>query len=667
MLPKKLLAGGVFASVLIAGVAWAVIGPDSMWQNHVIDPSRARQVTDCHLTYWDDQRPADDQVVVILGHGWYLGGEPSVEEARKVFAIAVANFQGLARANQATDDFVYCLFRYDPNMHPREAASRLHTLVEADPYLTQARSRFIFDVHSLGGWVAHFYVAQFGTRKVLGRLYAGVPLLGTTHASRKRLEAALREIYPPVVSDAAIAGIKERVDFTTESLKWLDPDNREREQVLRMTPLDGSCFLYVGEVPPMSDSALARYITPLLLFDAWAWKADSLTGHLAYQFGARVIEVDGDVSGSDGVVSVDSASARGFSQQAVARHMGERDHSQIIQGSQADLALHQQMYSDMVSILPPKNKIDEEFGHFDLWLPEIPVLDIARRPDADLKSARLAWAYEGQIYTADGRGTSAYRLELGTGKFSWPRWIGDHLVVTRIQGSSTDLWLVSGDRRMVQLTADGKSELASPQNDGLLLAYISDGRLMLRSIGGLVRGVIGERLQLSTPPVIYEDKIYFATLGEGGEYDLYWVSLQAQGYALSQARRVGEATSAPMRVGDFLLACQQEDDRTIVTLVLGGMFGINHARLSLPLRWAISQPELGRVTRVDMDSVSQDVYFVADTVVRRIDQAAAGSYLGDWAKEITSMMSEKREGQFLIPTLDEVAPVVSPGIQLDVK
>ncbi len=372
MLAKSWLSALIGAAVLTAGTAWATIGPDSLWQNVVVDPARAKKVTDCHLAYWNGQPSNNDRTVVVCIHGWYKDGEPSMEEARKVFLPAVINFASCAGGAEK-ERFEYCLFTYNPDLDPREVASRLRDLLEGDSRLTKASTRFILLNHSFAGWVSQSYIAEFGRRKVLGRLSAGTPWRGDVFADKKTLTDAMTSIYPHI-GGYMFRKLTKGVDFDTGSLKWMSPGDPERQKMLASCPPDETCFLYVGETWAMPPTSLARYTTPLMVYDAWGWGIDSISSNLAYHFGAAVIQASGDSSGSDGVVSVASASAEGFNRLATVRRMGQYNHSQIIQGNQGDFALHQQMYQDMVTLLPAEEAEEEINDFLDPAVAETPDL-----------------------------------------------------------------------------------------------------------------------------------------------------------------------------------------------------------------------------------------------------------------------------------------------------
>ena len=118
----------------------------------------------------------------------------------------------------------------------------------------------------------------------------------------------------------------------------------------------------------------------------------------------------------------------------------------------------------------------------------------------------------------------------------------------------------------------------------------------------------------------------------------------------------------PIKVGDFLLGINQIGE---IKAILGGLPGLTE--ISLPASIKASRKLIPDQAELDIDDLTGELYLVADDQVRYLDYSVLASYAPDWAKELTAATLEQRTATLAVPSLDELAPPLGAGAQLDVK
>jgi hypothetical protein len=190
--------------------------------------------------------------------------------------------------------------------------------------------------------------------------------------------------------------------------------------------------------------------------------------------------------------------------------------------------------------------------------------------------------------------------------------------------------------------------LAGVSDDGRLIAYLSDGNLLLRDKVGVGKVLVHGPLAIDSPPVLMDDKIYFA-VKQGDSYSLHAVGVDDRQLVLSQTHMVAAGVQRPIKIGTGLLAVRSVGDKLQWTAVSVFGVGLFNQKIN-ELLTVFDQPNIPRIAMMDADSesfstdvASWQIYLAADGQIRRLDLTQVE---GTW---------------------DTVAPPVAPGIQLDVK
>lgn len=631
----------VVACVALSTGAWAVIGPDSIWQNQVMDKIRATNLDDCSLY---QVKKGEGNIAIICVAGWQANEPLSLETAHRCFDLALANLEAIDKTSEigVWEEVSVYFFLYDTAQNPEIVGEKFYLSLEADPFLTKASTQYVFFCHSLGGWIATACELAGAERKSLGSLNAGVPWLGTPLADRNQIEKARNEIYTKV-GEIFVGMLMSYIDFETESLSWLRPSSNERKDMLGRVNFSNK-YLYVGAYEPSSTDVISRNLNLVTIFDAWSWKSDAMRDKKAYGLGASFIQKLG-YKGSDGVVPLVSASAKDYADVSKVSAVGIRNHSQVIAGNQGDILLHQLMYRDFVSLLPVKKT--KEFGDFDVWVPDVPIFDLPDEWGKRISRSRLVFSDQGVLKVAQYSGDE--QMEIGTHdvKAFWPKWIGDTIIFSGQSGRYSDIYWISDNNEMFRLTHDGESQWAVPVGGGMTFVMQSRGKLVLASIGGIRRVLVDEKLNLHGPPIVIGKKIYF-THGNGvsGKYNLYWVSVDAHEYSLEQAKLVAKSVVQPLNLKGALLAVDNStDDVKLIFLTQKWL-----QKISFTVQYANKYD----VTRLESLVTSNDghIYIVFDGKIRLVDKAVIETAI------VTVTMPS---------SVDKVLPVIAVGNQLDVR
>ncbi|HCL47535.1 TPA: hypothetical protein DHW58_00930 [Patescibacteria group bacterium] len=655
---KRWLTAGLMASIL-ATAAWAVIGPDSIWQNTVVDKHRTTQAHGA-LTAWDNL-PLGARQPWIFVHGLHQENDTIdgmlPEDARKLFQLPMTNFQAIYREDFHRELLARVkpfLFTYNSERDDDDIARDLNALIEGNSELTGARVTLVFLVHSKGGCVTYNYVVHYGNRKFLRGVPLGSPLIGTVAAERDEMEWASKKFYP-LFGKKLMAVIEGGLNFDAPGVRWLQRNNPGLMQLHQTLPLDERWRLYAGKITPSSKNFIARNLQLALLADSVFIARLGNEGDFYLPLCARLIDQAGG-GASDGLVPVDSAQAKGYIKGALTRLEEDCNHYELLQGKQGDLALHRQILYDLLTFVP--GQAPAEFK-LDAWLPVVPMIDLPQLAESRLTEARVVWVDgRGQLQIANQGGTDVRTLPL-SGQFSWPSWDGDDIVAGREQIGSSDIVRIQSDGRIMRLTTNGTSTLPYAA-DGQLV-YIDNGRLILRDQSGAAAIIVADPLDLVSPPVMFGDKIYFAHQ-TAGKIDLYWISTVHRHAQLSDAKRVMTDIIRPIKIGNFLLGLSQTGE---IKAVLGGFLGLTG--MGLPASVKASRKLIPGQVELDVDDLTGELYLVADGQVRYLNGSMLANYAPDWAKELTAATLEKREATLVIPLLDELVLVLGPGSQLDVK
>ena len=670
-----LITGLLTASAATA--VWAVVGEDSIYQNTVVDKQVAVGAKGRLISA--DNRPLGNREAWIFVHGLQFKHQDehgiSVAAAKKLFAGCTTNFPFLyqeVRANEKLESRVKTyFFTYDSTRDVLDIGADLDALIEGNSELTRAGVRIVCLSHSKGGNVVQAYQYHSRGRKLVRSVTLASPHRGSQLADPDAVQSAFRKLYPTV--GGVLANLAEsRVDFSSPGMQWLCPDNPGLMRLHGLSPLDDRWILYGGTVKPHTGGVwkLVELVDALLL------KNDSseVSDHWS-PIGAALIRASGDDSGSDGLVSLDSAWAVGLAEDVQTRLMFDYNHHEILHGKGGELDLYRQILWDLVTF-PPLENPEPAFGDLDFQLPSLDLFELSESERTDFGKSNRVWIADKQVFVSademeEGNiNPASRRLNLGQGEFSWPAWYHGHILVTRKLAGQSNIILVQSDGRVLQLTTDGKSQLASPDETGRRIVYISDGRLLIRSPSGMTRIVISDKLDLDAPPVIWGNKIYFAHRSPAGEYDIYWVSASAQHYRLSQASRVAESVRSLARFesrwGNLLVGIRTSGNNPGLVVLLDDKWGIGRRVLNLALA-DLNQylHELGLLfdCQVAMDSTSNYLYLVHNGEIRQLDTVQLVAKVRSWSDQFIS-----GDEMTISPAdIDDFLPVIGTGTQLDVK
>jgi len=672
-LKQWLVAGFIVAGAAAAG--WAVVGSDSIYQNTIVD-KRAAVGAKGRLVSTDN-KPLADREAWIFVHGLQFEHQDehgiSIAAARALFAGCTTTFPVLykeVRMDEELNDRVKMyFFTYDSTRDVSDIGADLHVLIEGNSELTRANTRIVCLSHSKGGNVVQAYQFHSQGRKLVRSVTLDTPHRGSQLADKQAVTKAFKKLYPTV--GGKLANLAEsRIDFETPGMKWLCPDNSELIKLHHSSPLDERWILYGGVIEPRKGNIW----TLVELVDALLLKSDSaeVSAHWS-PTGAALIEACGDMSGSDGLISRDSAWAVGLTNGAQTRLMADYNHHEILHSKGGELNLYRQILWDLVTFSPLNNP-EPYFGSLDFQLPNLELFQLPKSKRVDFSTSNRVWIDNGQVVVSADEITNgnlipnSKRLDLGNGVFSWPMWHQGNILTTRDLDGTFDIILVRIDGEVLQLTTDGQSRFASPNDDGTLIAYISGGRLLVRSPGGLARIVIDEQLNIDTPPVIWGNKIYFAHKLSGGEYDIYWVSINAQCYRLDQAKQVAKSTCNPTRLqspwGNLLITTRILGDDIELAVLLDDKWGISKKMFNgvlVDLNQHLDDLGFSTDCQLAMDSTNGYLYLVYGGEIRQLDTVQLVVNIQDWIQQATTSRA------IVVESIDDILPVIGFGTQLDVK
>lgn len=669
----------VVGFIVIGAVAtgWATVGSDSIYQNAIVD-KRVAVGAKGRLVSLDDE-PLNGREAWIYAHGLQSEHQDehgiSIALAKALFAGCIVNFPILyeeVRKGEKLEDRVKGhVFTYDSTRDVLDIGRDFHVLVEGNSELTKANVPIVILAHSKSGNVVQAYQLSSNGRKLVRVVTLDSPHRGTLIADPSMLREAFVKLYPTV--GEGLANLAEsRVDFDSLGMKWLRPNNRMLLDLHNESPLDEKWILYGGTV----ESRKGSVWTLVELADALLLKGDSADVSARWSpAGAALIEAGGDISGSDGLVSLNSAWAVGLTNGAQTRLMVDYNHHEILHGKGGELDLYRQILWDLVTF-PPLSNPEPTFGDMDFQLPSLELFELSESKRIDFSKSNRVWITGGQISVSadevEGNNINpgSSHLDIGMGEFSWPMWCQGNILTTWVLNGVSDIVLIRVNGEVSQLTTDGQSELASSNDDGSLTVYISGGRLLVRSCDGLTRIVISEQLNISTPPVVWGNKIYFAHQNSVGVYNLYWVNKDAQHYALDDAKLIAQSTCHPVKIqspwGDILVAIRIVGDNVELTAVLDNRLGAGRQTfngLIENLDSYLQELNLSVQAQVAMDSQTGYLYIEHNGEIRQFDASKLMSKFGVWVQEI----SDGGGATVYRSDIDEILPIIAVGVQLDVK
>ena len=390
----------LMASFIVAGVAaagWATVGSDSIYQNTIVDRQAAIGAKG-RLVSTDD-KPLDNREAWIFVHGLQFEHQDehgiSIAAAKMLFAGCTTTFPVIYEEERAGEKLgsrvkIY-LFTYDSIRDVLDIGADLYALVEGNSELTRTGVRIVCLSHSKGGNVVQAYQFHSNGRKLIRSVTLDTPHRGSQLANKEAVKMAFKKLYPTVGSKLASLA-ESRVDFETPGMKWLYPDNPGLIKLHYLSPLDGRWILYGGVIDPHKGSIW----TLVELIDALLLKSDSAEVFARWSpTGAALIEESGDVSGSDGLVSLDSAWAVGLTNGAQTRQMDDYNHHEILHGKGGELNLYRRILWDLVTFAPLNNP-EPYFGGLDFQLPSFELFQLSKPKQVDFNKSNRVWIANGQ-------------------------------------------------------------------------------------------------------------------------------------------------------------------------------------------------------------------------------------------------------------------------------
>ena len=656
------MLGGLAALATAVGV-WAQI-PDSML-NRRIDQARAEQAHG-RLESVSDTRPLGGRypIIAILGLNNSTDEDgPSAEELTRMIVKTLPDTAGIYSSWRPGHDFgqevkVYGYW-YNSNASPEVVAGWFNALVENHSELSQVKLRFSAWGHSMGGKVMYCYRIKTKDRRLDAKVPAGTPFLGALLADPQATDQAIDASYPTLIAkQAKQQAAKRQIDFTASGLQWLRLDYPPMLQLLERYPLDDSWTLIAGETTP-SKPGLTKYIDLGIWLDRALLEQSQDQDFKAYQVGAYVLQQGGIKEGSDGVVGINSAACDGFSGDAEVIVLEDHNHSQMWWGN-GGMELRRAMLRPVMPyiIAHQEAQLSRPEFDFDLWLPELPTLNLPKAQLIDLEQARLVWVEDGRLVVSGETVINPIALRLGGGRFEWPQWSGDDLVATWHHDGGLDIVRVRADTgQMVQITTDGKSRMVGAQDrdDGCMVAFESGDLMVMDVVSGLARVLVEGPLSLTSPPIFVGNRLYFA-IDQSGVQEVRWVNPKLSHRSLQQTALVESVTTCPMRLGVAALALKEVDNSdTELVLISPWWTGkVPVGRQVVSVADALQAIGMPPVTWVDVSSQSGTVYLVVgEDGICQLDP-------------VLTLQSFSAN----IPTVDswqKVAKPIATGWQLDVK
>ncbi|MDD5606062.1 MAG: hypothetical protein PHR51_01935 [Patescibacteria group bacterium] len=615
-------------------------------------PITIAEAPDCEL--YLVKAGTSHQALVCIG-GWQNNQWLTLERAQLVFDVALSNFASID-ANQTIPRWgeisIYML-AYDTSKGADVLAEQFVRLFRADKMLAKNGTRCVFLCHSYGGLVGSELEAR-DREQVLGSLNAGTPWNGTGLLDEGALTQAAENLYTQIGQSVVAQGWTSLVDFRTDSVAWMAPDSQMREQARLRTDCANK-FFYVGAVAPAGDDILSRNLNLAGLFDANVWHNTEIQNRQLYALGARLIqEINGEAS--DGMVMKSSASAQGWLGAEQVRVVGERNHVQVITGSQGDMWLHQQMYQDIMALFWSDPKLNAP--HFDVVMPQVPMIDLPADWVSHIKRGDIVFIRDQQLYVASADGKNEYKLSVEGLKCKWPQWLDtDSVIFTGVdnQGQS-DIYLLSDNRAVLRLTQTGQSQMAVPLGFGMV--FEEGDTLVYRSMGGLAKILVTDGVHLTNPPAVLGEQIYFAHQADDGMNRLYCISLDDASRRLGVLPAVAQGTRTPIRLGNAILAVGVNGDQTSLTVVAGSV--------GQPIMVAtqyLNQHNLVNLESIKVNGQCSRLYVVMDEVIRTITISEFLSVVGakyDWSQML-------QDQTVTLPRIESLLATQIQGSELDTK
>ncbi len=651
MLAKLLSWKAVGVALIATTAVWASVGPDSLLQNSIGDDLRAWKARGCWVELSDSQ-PLGNRypVVLVLGmNGSRDEDGPSENDFRRMTNSLLSNCQAIFLeecGEKLYDKTKWYGYWYNSSFGDPDIVGWLDAKIENDPDLTKAGQKLSLVCHSKGGNVAYCYWVRTGGRKVDRVITLSTPHLGSPLADKEKVKTVVQKLFPYFYK-VWWKFLEPRLPPDSEGTRWLRTDCAEMRDLHSKHPFTEDWLLVGSKIPPLSRSLMGRNIGVAFLTSS-KLPFGANQDRPVYTLGARLIE-DSQHKGSDGMVPLSSAWCEGYTGDARTLLVENHDHAEMLQGN-GGLEVHRAV----IDWLFPRilQKTESESGTFDLWLPDVPVINIPQTQADGLDQARLVWINEDSgISVADSQFANPRKLYLPQGWYSWPQWMDDKLLATWNYAGGSDIVLISGNK-VVQLTRDGKSSLASV-GDGLIV-FVSNGNLVLRTNGGLSRVLVQGPLAIEYPPVVLGGKVYFSTTNFSGGSDLRWVSLEANEYPLGKTRLVDNRTLCPIKIGPVLLAIRAEADESTVSVVTGqwGTLRVSLTVGAKALNEVLSDGQIPMPTLMGMDSQENWLYLAIGGDIRQLNLA-----------EIVSTIARGDESI----SLDQAAIWRAKGTQFDVK
>lgn len=644
------------AAVVVAGAVWAAM-PDSMIQNQVIDPMRAKSAHG-RLVAISDSRPLNNRYPILLMFGRNSSADedgPSESEIRRMGQAVLADWSSSYKlwtsGYDFADDTKVFGFWYNSDAADPQIAEWLERKWEAEPDLTRAKVRASVACHSKAGNILICDWTQYGGQRWDAKITSATPHLGTIMADDQEVAAAVERAFPRLGKWLNQLLGNRGTHFDAPGVQWLLPNYPPLMELRRKRRLDASWTLIGGQVQPAGDGVMSRNLQLGWLLDR-ALLADGNDQDVkAYQVGALVMQKAGIAGGSDGVVPLSSALCEGHAGDArIVRLQSDHNHSQMWWGN-GSMELHDAMLAPMMPHILAK-RIGQPTQHPTMWLPELPTVDWSASSTVDLAAAQLVWSDDrGRLMVANSQFGDVHELSLPTGMWQWPQWAGDGVLASWSDGERSDVVMVNADGSCTQLTSDGQSTLAALDPAGLRIAFVQNDRLVLRMTGGSAKVLVKDSVVLDAPPVFMGEKLYFSTKTTGG-WELRWVSTKIADYPLSKTKLVASSTNYPMRIGEALLAVEVGSSDSELTLVTG-RWGAWRAKLAIGVTALNSAVDVAQVpvpTLVVTDATLTNYYLVIDGKIRQWD--------------VAEMVNGLAAGGC---TLDQGAPMKAVGLWIDAK
>jgi len=431
-------------------------------------------------------------------------------------------------------------------------------------------------------------------------------------------------------------------------------------------PLTGDWYLAGGTIDVSDANAITRGLDVGLTFDRWF---TSTTGSGAqqddgyYRFMALALSKAGYPL-TDAVVPLGSA-LDGKQGEAHYFVLPEHNHLQMLNGN-GGTELHELMVRCLIPRILAHR--DKRLKSFDVSLPEMPVVLLFPTDQSKLIAKAQVVGLDDQqqvVVVDDGKLQS---LQLPAGEYDWPQWWGgNQLIASWYHDGVSDIVVVRDNQQIVNITNNGESDFPAIQADGMLATFLSEGNLIVRSVGGMAQVVVQGPVKLVAPPIFLGDKIYFLHQQADGRFELRWVQAYKKAVPLASTKLVADNVVSWTKIGSGLLAFQETANGLKPIPVVSGFSAVLDVDVALGVKALHSIQGLPKVSEI---AVAGDgtIYVGWGIQLHQLDMTCLPTETMNRLEEARRRLAGESPTEMKQVGVDQLLPLVAEGIyRVDAK